>query len=47
MNGCFFEVLRGGSWLTTETYLRASFRDFYHPANRFYHIGFRLALPAK
>lgn len=36
-------VLRGGSWTNSARYLRAAYRDAYHPGFRFDNLGFRLA----
>lgn len=36
-------VLRGGSHVSLAANLRAGFRDYFTPANRYFHIGFRCA----
>ena len=37
-------VLRGGSWINSPRYCRVARRNDYHPADRYYNIGFRLVL---
>jgi formylglycine-generating enzyme required for sulfatase activity len=34
-------VIRGGSWVSDARDVRAAFRDWYHPAYRGHHLGFR------
>ena len=41
-----YRVLRGGSWLHTPLYIRASYRLWGAPDTRFYDIGFRLVTSA-
>ena len=42
--GSGIRVLRGGSWGNDPQYLRAARRGIYSPGNRYYGIGFRVAL---
>lgn len=37
-------VFRGGSWLSSARYVRAAYRDWYHPDARSGTLGFRLSL---
>ena len=37
-------VVRGGSWLSNEYFLRCSFRDWHLPIHRDHDIGFRVAV---
>jgi formylglycine-generating enzyme required for sulfatase activity len=44
LDGTDNRVLRGGSWVVDNTdYLRAGYRNRYHPSYRYYIIGFRVA----
>ncbi len=37
-------VVRGGSWVSVARNVRAAYRFHYEPSDRFYNLGFRLAL---
>lgn len=39
-----YRVYRGGSWSNTATYCRSAYRNYFSPSNRYYYLGFRLAL---
>lgn len=38
-----YRMVRGGSWRSSASELRAAVRDFYTPSNRFADVGFRIA----
>lgn len=38
-----YKVSRGGSWYDDASYLRASGRSYFEPANGYFYIGFRVA----
>ena len=42
-SGGSYRVLRGGSWLSGARRVRAAYRYWYHPGDRFWHYGFRLS----
>jgi formylglycine-generating enzyme required for sulfatase activity len=39
-----YRVSRGGSWSGSATNCRSAFRDWFSPGNRYYDLGFRVAL---